>query len=123
MIIAGAALYLEGTGLVMNNSIIRTSASGRFNQLQCISGSTIADVGVWIVPNGNNITEERDNMFIASIGNASDPGVAAIELQNGVSVTAEDEGVYSCLIRDEDGVQQYLFVGIYLARSNSKSIE
>lgn len=101
--------------MLQNNSVVRASTTGRVGQLQCISGSQLANVGRWISPNGNNLSELMNDSFITTIGGSSDPGYIAIELQSGLSLTAAEEGVYSCVIPDQDGIQQYLHVGIYLS--------
>ena len=106
----GVALYLEGSEPVQNNSIIRASITGRFSQLQCISGSTVGNVGHWKAPNGEDIDEES---FIVSVGDTTDPGITSIELQTGVSLSTRDEGIYTCIIPDENGDVQYLYAGLY----------
>lgn len=116
----GAGLHLEGRGLIYNNSIIRMSASGRFNKLQCISGSRMAGVGQWIAPDGNNITEDSTDHFNITVGDLGDPGFTSIVLEDGASLEIEDEGVYMCIIPDENGDMQYLFVGLYRRHINSK---
>lgn len=118
----GVALYLEGVGPVQNNSIIRASISGRFNQLQCISGSTAANVGRWIAPNGEDITGILTDSFNVVTGDNTDPGFIFIELQLGHSLENEDHGIYTCIIPDETGDIQYLYVGIYQQGFNSKEI-
>ena len=116
----GVGLHLEGRGLIYNNSIIRMSATGRFNKLQCISGSKIAGVGQWIAPNGNNITEDNTDLFNITVGDLDDPGFTSIELEDGASLAVEDEGVYTCIIPDENGDIHYLSVGLYGRGFNSK---
>lgn len=113
LIVIGVALYLEGTGLIQNNSITTTTMTGRIEQLQCISASRSANVGQWISPNGNDIT---NNSLITSVGNITDPGFISLELQ---SITINNQGVYTCVIPDENGVQQYLYIGIYYGRFSS----
>ena len=117
----GVALYLDGVGLVQNNSIIRASITGRFPQLQCISGSSAASVGQWIAPNGGGIDGGPSDSFTIITGDADDPGFVSIELKDGVSLTSRDQGVYSCVNPDESGNLHYLYVGLYLRGFNSKS--
>ena len=111
---------MDGLGLVGNNSIIRATATGRFNQLQCISGSTVASVGQWISPSGAVISEGQSGSFIVVTGDGNDPGFTSLELRTGVALSATDEGVYTCAIPDENGNMWYLFVGLYRQRFNSK---
>ena len=118
----GVALYLVGIGPVQNNSIIRASITGRFNQLQCISGSSVAGVGQWIAPHGGDINGGPSDPFTIITGDANDPGFTSIELEDGASLAPRDQGVYTCVIPDENGNVQYLYVGIYLRGFNSKYI-
>lgn len=106
--------------MIPNNSIIRMSVSGRFNQLQCISGSTTAGVGQWIAPDGSNITEDGSDVFNITVGASDDPGFTSIKIKDGASLTPDDEGVYTCMIPDENGDMWYLFVGLYGRGFNSK---
>lgn len=96
------------------------SVSGRFNQLQCISGSTMAGVGQWIAPDGSNITEDGNDVFNITVGASDNPGFTSIKIRDGASLTPDYEGVYTCLIPDENGDMQYLFVGLYGRGFNSK---
>lgn len=118
----GVALYLDGVGPVQNNSIIRASITGRFNQLQCISGSSAANVGQWIAPNGGGIAGGPSDSFTIITGDADDPGFTSVELKDGVSLASRDQGVYSCVIPDENGNVHYLYVGLYLRGFNSKYV-
>lgn len=106
--------------MIPNNSIIRMSASGRFNQLQCISGSRMAGVGQWIAPDGNNISDDTNDLLNITIGGVDDPGLISMEIKDGATFTLDDEGVYTCIIPDENGDMQYLFVGLYGRGFNSK---
>ena len=115
----GVALYLDGIGLIRNNSIIRATATGRFNQLQCISGSTVASVGQWVSPSGVVVNGGQNSTFIVTTGDASDPGFTSLEPRTGVSLQERDEGVYTCAIPDENGNLWYLFIGIYRQGFNS----
>ena len=109
----GASLYLEGTGLLQNNSLILATSTGRLEQLQCVSGSTTPNVGSWVAPDGVDITFNNDDAFDIVIGNASDPGYLSIQLLTGYSLSEADWGIYTCIIPDETGELQYLHLGIY----------
>ena len=115
----GVALYLDGVGLVQNNSIIHASIAGRFPQLQCISGSGAASVGQWIAPNGGGIDGGPNDSFTIITGDADDPGFVSVELKDGAFFASRDQGVYSRVIPDENGSLHYLYVGLYLRGFNS----
>lgn len=112
---AGVSLYLEGTGLISNNSIVEVLSSGSNRQLQCISASRSANVGRLILPNGGDITSHSS----VTVGDSTDPGFVSLGLQNSATLTSSNQGVYRCIIPDENGVQQYLHFGLYHGRFNS----
>ena len=68
-------------------------------------------MGQLVAPNGMDITNDSS---IVTVGNISDPGFISLQLQN-----ISNEGVYSCVIPDQDGIEQYLHIGIYYGRFNS----
>lgn len=79
-------------------------------------------MGRWIAPNGDDITERLTDSFIVVTGDNTDPGFTFIELQQGQSLAIEELGIYTCVIPDENGDIQYLYVGIYQQGFNSKQI-
>lgn len=68
-------------------------------------------MGQIVAPNGSYITSSS----CVTIGGVEDPGYISLRLQS-----SGDQGVYSCAIPDENGVQQFLHVGIYYGAFNSK---
>lgn len=112
---------VDNPGPIPNNSIIVTDNFGRMPRLQCISGSTLPNVGRWIAPSGQDTTYSTNDPFDIVQGDANDPGYVDISLHSGQFVTFNDQGVYTCLIPDETGVDQSVFVGIYLPALTSKS--
>ena len=105
----GVALYLEGVGLIQNNSIVQVTANTR---LQCLSASTTPDIGHILAPNGTDITSDP----AITRGGLTDPGFVLAQIESG---SGFDQGVYRCVIPDENGVQQILHAGIYQGRFNS----
>lgn len=97
---------MEGIGQVQNNSIVQLSRTGNIGQLQCISASTSADVGQIIAPNGTDITNDSSTV---TIGDIADPGYISLELED---IVPTNQGIYRCIIPDEDGVQQTLHIGL-----------
>ena len=72
------------------------------------------DVGQWITPDGRDITQNSDDEFDIIVGGINDPGYLDITLSTGRSLTHNDQGVYTCLIPDENGTITELHVGLYL---------
>ena len=47
-------------------------------------------------------------------GGGNIPSFIGLQLRAGWSFSESDEGIYTCLIPDENGVQQVLQIGLYL---------
>ena len=93
--------------MVRNNSIVQIATSDSVTELECISASGLADVGQFVSPNGNDLTNDS---AMVTVGGVTDPGFASLQL---ASYTRSNPGVYTCVIPDENGVLQHLHVGIY----------
>lgn len=110
-------MYLYDTndpGIIANNSIILTDNFGRVPQLECISGSKMPDVGRWLTPSGQDTTLSANDPFDVTVGGQDDPGYLDVALSPGLILTFRDQGVYTCHIPDETGMNVSVFVGIYL---------
>ncbi len=104
----------DNPGIIPNNSIVLTDNFGQMPQLQCISGSQLAGVGLWFAPSGQDVTLTSNDPFDVLRGGESDPGYLDISLHSGRILTIRDQGVYACRIPDETGTNSSFFVGIYL---------
>ena len=116
LISTGAGIFVDNgapTGVLPDNSIVR---GGTIN-FQCRSGSLDTGVGQLVDLDGNtfNIGQNNGVFSVASIGN---PG--SIRIQTVTSLTADDEGVYSCRIPDETGSDVDVNIGVYQNGFNSK---
>ena len=86
--------------------------------LECIAGSSTPYSGKWIAPSGNDITQESGDLFDV----LSDPGHLTISMAPGSTFTSDHNGVYTCLMPDESGVQRMVYIGLYSADYQSKAI-
>ena len=114
---AGVQMYVfddDDPGIIPNNSIILTDNFGQIPRLQCISDTKLQDVGQWLEPSGQDITLSTDDPFDIIIGGQNDPGYLDISLHSGRILNFRDQGVYTCLIPDENGINSSLSVAIYL---------
>ena len=118
--ITGIGINVENTGILPNNSFITANVSGMIGHLDCSSGSMTSNVGRWIAPNGEDITYSNIDPFDVTVGSANDPGHLSIQQASGHFLTASFQGVYTCTIPDEIGVERSLHVGLYLNGFNSK---
>ena len=114
----GVGFFSIGYGNIVNNSILETNSEGRISRLQCLSGSNMTIVGEWIGPQGMNLAAVENDPFDIIFGNSNNPGQLLIETPTtNTPITTTLEGVYTCVIPDENGQTQYLHVGIYLGAS------
>ena len=75
-------------------------------------------VGEWISPEGNNLAAVPNDPFDVTFGGSSYPGQLLIETTpTNPPITSSHEGVYTCVIPDENGQDQSLHVGLYLNTS------
>lgn len=106
-------IHYIGVGLLENNTIVTADTDQTISELHCSSGSTVPNVGRWIAPNGNDLTNNTVDPFQVIQGNGRDPGSLIIQQATGHIITNSFQGVYTCILPDENGIQNYLRVGIY----------
>ena len=89
-------------------------ANNIVDALWCQSANICSDIGVWYYPNGTQVP-----LFNGTFDNTSAPrplfskrvnGQIALARRDGLSAF---EGLYTCIIPDENGVNQTLVVGAY----------
>ena len=87
----------------------------------CLSGRAEAGIGHWIAPNGQDFTTSGTHAFEVTVGGESNPGVVNISLSSSESrIPAGNwDGIYSCVIPDEIGTEQIIYLGVYLMFSKS----
>ena len=78
------------------------------------------DVGSWIAPSGQDITNSNIDPFDVIVGDVSNPGYLSILQASGHSLTTSFQGIYTCILPDENGVERQIHVGIYPRGFNSK---
>ena len=87
---------------------------GTNDGLWCQSANSGSDIGVWYYPNGTQVT-----LFTEAFDNTSAPRPLFSKRFNGQIALARREGLagieglYTCIIPDENGVNQTLVVGAY----------
>ena len=123
--LSGVQLYLAYEDrIIADYSMIRAGQFYNVDQnndpnnindaLWCQSANNITNIGVWYYPNGNEVP-----LFDGDFIDASAPspvfskrfsGQIALARRGGL---AGYEGLYKCIIPDENGVNQTLVVGVY----------
>ena len=106
-------LHIVGVGLIaeerrihiLNNSAFVASSSGQFGRLSCYSAAIGLHIsGQWISPEGNDITLSSRHSFDVGFHNSRFSSYTTIQLRDGFSLSDADEGIYSCIIPDENSV-------------------
>ena len=103
----GVALYSRSlSSLVANNTFFsQDNVGGSFpTSLECYTASGATSVGVWYYPSGAQVPSS----FAAPYYTLRNPSRITL-----FKTTGGLEGVYTCRIPDERGVEQILCVGIY----------
>ena len=100
-------------GFLPNNSFIVTNANGGINEIHCSSGSQTSGVGQLISPNEQDITYSSIDPFDVIVGDIGNPGSLIIRQAQGHSVTATFNGMYTCVLPDENGMENYIHFGLY----------
>ena len=98
---------------VSNNSAVLADSNNQIGTIYCSSGSHTSGIGKWLAPNGMEITESSNSSLTVVRGGGNIPSYVGLQLQIDHTLLSIDEGVYTCIISDEKGVLQTLFVGIY----------
>ena len=114
------------TGVLPNNGIViaRDVTSGSRIQLQCRSGSMMTGVGQLVDLDGDTFTIGTSaGVFIVQQtgGGSGHPG--SVQFRNRVvaeTLTAADEGVYTCRIPDVTGIEVDVNIGVYQNGFNSE---
>ena len=93
---------------------IDQDTDGTNDALWCQSANNSSDIGVWYYPNGTQVP-----LFTGALDDQSAPRPLFSKRFNGQIALARRatisgiEGLYTCIIPDENGVNQTLVVGAY----------
>ena len=110
----GVRLYLGLDQRVIPNYSVIYASQFHNDALGCQSANNGSDIGVWYYPDGTQVP-----LFTGPINDQSAPtplfskrfnGQIALARRQGLSGV---EGLYTCIITDENGMNQTLVVGVY----------
>ena len=102
--------------LLYNTSALQASADGDFGIIHCHSTSTDSNIGRWISPLGlditTNLTDPFSVQFYSGLGYLS---YNTFKLLSPFThpFNATYEGIYSCVVPDDQDIMQTLHIGIY----------
>ena len=129
----GAGIYVNAgddsvsTGALPNNGIVIAIAEtfGNSISFQCRSGSTETDVGDIIGLDGNVLPIDSTGAGVTTGGrNVRQASPATVFLRNRAGtepvLTADENGVYTCRIPDENGAIVDVNIGVYQDGFNSE---
>lgn len=96
----------------INNSVLLADRDGQTGTIYCSSGSRTNGIGQWSAPNGVVIAQNSGSLSVVR-GGGNFPAYVGLQLRVNQSLSQSDEGVYTCTIPDENGIQRTLHVGLY----------
>ena len=96
-----------------NNSVILGDRNNQLGTIYCTSEVPNSNAGKWYYPNGDEVAG-NDGRFTTEHGGGIFPSYIGLQLTSGFTLMASDQGVYTCIIPDENGIEQSLLVGIYV---------
>ena len=112
---AGAGFW--GTSNILRNmSALQADATGDIGTIYCHSSSSDSNVGRWISPQGVDITNNFLDPFSIQFRSGSDIlSYNTFQLLDSTQqpFTSAYDGVYSCVVPDDQGIMQTLHIGIY----------
>ena len=120
----GAGFWGTSQGL-FNTSALRASADGDIGTINCHSSSYNSSVGQWISPQGLDITGNHMDPFSIQFNNGPGyPSFNTFQLQDSSlqPFTSTYNGVYSCVVPDDQGTMLTLHIGIYSNQYSSMLI-
>ena len=108
-----------------NTSALRASADGDIGTIYCHSSSYNSNVGQWISPQGLDITRNHVDPFSIQFNNG--PGYHSYNTFKLLNpslqpFTSTYNGVYSCVVPDDQGTMLTLHIGIYSNQYSSMLI-
>ena len=117
----GVGIYHSRNGLISNNSVVMASNGVLQGSFFCLSGKAEAGIGRWIAPNGDDFTHSETHPFEATVGGENNPGVVEISLSSSESrfPAGHWDGIYSCVIPDQTGTEQIIYLGVYIMLGRS----
>lgn len=75
----------------------------------------MSTVGDWIDPEGSNLDAVQNDPFDVIFGGNSNPGQLLVETPfTNPPLTATHEGVYTCVMPNEEGELEHQYIGLYL---------
>ena len=87
---------------------------------QTPANGTVARVGTWFFPDGSEVQLHDNTRALEVIQADGQIGLISVE---GPLFVVGDQGLYTCIIPDEDGINQTLVVAIYTSNNFNQASE
>ena len=98
---------------VQNNSAILADTEGHIGTVYCTSGLHASGIGEWFAPDGVKVSGSGDSSFTVFRGGGNFPSFIALQLKTNKLLKTSDEGIYECIIPDENNRTETLYAGLY----------
>ena len=109
-------------GILSNNTLISVDSLSLRYGLVCFSvGGTTDDIGQWRFPDGRRIDRDRGDQQQLVFAHNQISRVTLQSRDNGRPFPPDLEGVYSCLIPDQNGTERTLYAGVYSSTTYGNS--
>lgn len=108
---AGVGVFANDN-MASNNSILLADRNNQIGTVYCSSGNRSNGIGQWFAPNGAALPQSGSTLSVVR-GGGSYPSYVGLQLRANQSLTVSDEGIYTCVIPDENGIQKTVHVGLY----------
>ncbi len=109
---AGVGLWGTSESLPNNGAFV-ADANGQISTISCHTASRDPLTSQWVGPLGTDITFDLTDPFAIDARSGAFPSFSSFELGAGQSLSSADQGIYSCVIPDENGVEHTLNIGLY----------
>ena len=111
LIYAGVGIFANDNP-VSNNSVLLADRNDQIGTIYCSSGSRNNGIGQWFAPNGIAITQSS-TLFSVVRGGGNIPAFVGLQFRANQSLTEFHEGIYTCIIPDENSISRTLYIGIH----------
>ncbi len=102
------------------NAAFTADSSGQISSIACHSAARGTILSQWVGPSGTDITFDLTDEFAIEFHTGSYPSYSSFKLNDGESFASDNQGVYSCIVADENGLEHMLNIGVYPNDYSSK---
>lgn len=116
----GAGLTYGGVPISNNTSIVAENNTFT-STIGCHSGSLDSNNGVWILPDGSELSQSSDVFVVGRNGVVTHSSIS-LSTREGIELPSTMFGIYKCLIIDMDNIKQILSFQLTMGDSEGTCI-